>query len=197
MHMLGFALESGRALVIAVNKWDGLSEDQKEKVRVAIDRKLPFLDWADIHFISAKHGTNVGHLYESIDEAYTGARSKWSTQTKLRIPSHVTDHSLPSEGSSNFGSSKENPALGSGTSVSNVESAAGTCFSGSVNNKAMVRFTLLKLLKSIFEQHQYKKKLLSDHQLVVRIQQLVDDEEMVLVNEMATQLLALFAKVKK
>jgi serine/threonine protein kinase len=67
----------------------------------------------------------------------------------------------------------------------------------SVNNKAMVRFTLLKLLKSIFEQHQYKKKLLSDHQLVVRIQQLVDDEEMVLVNEMATQLLALFAKVKK
>ncbi|MDO7643754.1 MAG: ribosome biogenesis GTPase Der [Reinekea forsetii] len=95
MHMLGFALESGRALVIAVNKWDGLSEDQKEKVRVAIDRKLPFLDWADIHFISAKHGTNVGHLYESIDEAYTGARSKWSTNQLTTLMQGVSEMHQP------------------------------------------------------------------------------------------------------
>jgi GTP-binding protein len=95
MHMLGFALESGRALVIAVNKWDGLSEDQKENVRVAIDRKLPFLDWADIHFISAKHGTNVGHLYESIDEAYTGARSKWSTNQLTTLMQGVSEMHQP------------------------------------------------------------------------------------------------------
>jgi GTP-binding protein len=95
MHMLGFALESGRALVIAVNKWDGLSEDQKEKVRVAIDRKLPFLDWADIHFISAKHGTNVGHLYESIDEAYSGARSKWSTNQLTTLMQGVSEMHQP------------------------------------------------------------------------------------------------------
>lgn len=95
MHMLGFALESGRALVIAINKWDGLSEDQKDKVKTAIDRRLPFMDWADIHFISAKHGTNVGHLYESVDFAYESARSKWSTNQLTNMMQGVTEMHQP------------------------------------------------------------------------------------------------------
>lgn len=95
MHMLGFALESGRALVIAINKWDGLSDDQKDKVKTAIDRRLPFLDWADIHFISAKHGTNVGHLYESVDVAYESARSKWSTNQLTNMMQGVVEMHQP------------------------------------------------------------------------------------------------------
>lgn len=95
MHMLGFALESGRALVIAINKWDGLNADQKEQVKVAIDRRMPFMDWADMHFISAKHGTNVGHLYESIDEAYDGARRKWSTNQLTTIMQGIVEMHQP------------------------------------------------------------------------------------------------------
>jgi len=95
MHMLGFALESGRALVIAINKWDGLSDDQKTKVKVAIDRRMPFMDWADMHFISAKHGTNVGHLYESVEEAYSGARSKWSTNQLTNLMQGVVEMHQP------------------------------------------------------------------------------------------------------
>ena len=95
MHMLGFALESGRSLVIAINKWDGLSDDQKTKVKVAIDRRMPFMDWADMHFISAKHGTNVGHLYESVEEAYDGARSKWSTNHLTNLMQGVVEMHQP------------------------------------------------------------------------------------------------------
>ena len=95
MHMLGFALDSGRAMVIAINKWDGLDPYMKDQVKEAIDRKMPFMDWADMHFISAKHGTNVGHLYESIDTAYTGARSKWSTNQLTNIMQGVVEMHQP------------------------------------------------------------------------------------------------------
>ncbi|EAR08543.1 ribosome biogenesis GTPase Der [Reinekea blandensis] len=95
MHMLGFALESGRALVIAINKWDGLSEEKKDSIKTAIDRRMPFLDWADMHFISALHGTNVGHLYESVEEAYDGARSKWSTNHLTNLMQGVVEMHQP------------------------------------------------------------------------------------------------------
>jgi GTP-binding protein len=95
MHMLGFALDSGRAMVIAINKWDGLDPYMKDKVKEAIDRKMPFMDWADMHFISAKHGTNVGHLYESIDTAYAGARAKWSTNQLTSIMQGVVEMHQP------------------------------------------------------------------------------------------------------
>lgn len=95
MHMLGFALESGRALVVAINKWDGLSEEKKDTVKTAIDRRMPFLDWADMHFISALHGTNVGHLYESVEEAYDGARSKWSTNHLTNLMQGVVEMHQP------------------------------------------------------------------------------------------------------
>lgn len=95
MHMLGFALESGRALVLAINKWDGLSEDKKDTIKTAIDRRMPFLDWADMHFISALHGTNVGHLYESVEEAYDGARSKWSTNHLTNLMQGVVEMHQP------------------------------------------------------------------------------------------------------
>lgn len=95
MHMLGFVLDSGRGLVVAVNKWDGLEQEQKDKVKEAIDRRLPFLDWADLHFISAKHGTNVGHLYKSVNLAYDSARKKWSTNQLTTVLQGVVEMHQP------------------------------------------------------------------------------------------------------
>jgi GTP-binding protein len=95
MHMLGFVLESGRGLVVAINKWDGLDDDEKKKIKETIDRRMPFLDWADMHFISALHGTNVGHLYKSVDLAYHSARRKWSTNQLTTIMQGVIELHQP------------------------------------------------------------------------------------------------------
>ena len=73
LGLLGEVLERGKALVIAINKWDGLPVEQKEKVRSEIDRQLNFIDFAEIHYISALHGTGVGHLFDSIEECYESA----------------------------------------------------------------------------------------------------------------------------
>jgi len=65
VSLIGLALERGRALAIGVNKWDRLPTDQREKVRTDLDRKLPFLDFVDVHYISALHGTAIFDLLDS------------------------------------------------------------------------------------------------------------------------------------
>lgn len=92
----GFILEAGRALVIAVNKWDGLTPDQRQHVRDDIDRKLDFLDFARVFFISALHGTAVGELFEPITVAYRSAMSKHPTPLLTRIlEDAVSQHQPP------------------------------------------------------------------------------------------------------
>ena len=83
--LAGFALDAGRAMVIAVNKWDGLEKNARERMKAELDRRLPFLDFAEMHFISALHGTGVGHLFESIDAAYAAAMKKLSTPDLTRV----------------------------------------------------------------------------------------------------------------
>ena len=83
--MVGHVLEAGRALVIAVNKWDGLQTDERELIRSEMDRRMRFLDFARIHYISALHGSGVGDLFDSIDKAAESARSKLSTPALTRI----------------------------------------------------------------------------------------------------------------
>ncbi|MFK4753481.1 MULTISPECIES: ribosome biogenesis GTPase Der [Oceanospirillaceae] len=85
LHMLSFVLNAGRALVIAINKWDGMDADEKKRVKDELDRRFDFLTFADMHFISALHGTGVGHLYESVDQAYESAMGKWQTNMLTRI----------------------------------------------------------------------------------------------------------------
>jgi len=96
LHLLGFAMDSGRALVIAVNKWDGMTQDDKKEVKRELSRRLVFVDYAELHFISAKHGTGVGDLYKSIDQGYASAFAKWQTKrlTELLIDC-VADHQPP------------------------------------------------------------------------------------------------------
>lgn len=99
LHLLGFVLDAGRSLVIAVNKWDGMNPEQKDKIRTELDRRLNFVDFADIHFISAMHGTNVGHLYQSIDAAFKSATTRWPTKRLTEIlEDAVAEHQPPMSG---------------------------------------------------------------------------------------------------
>lgn len=82
--VLGLALERGRALVIAVNKWDGIPEDQREEIRRALELKLDFVPFAPVHFISARHGTGVGELVRSLVRAYESAMREMSTPQLTR-----------------------------------------------------------------------------------------------------------------
>ncbi|MDS4070995.1 MAG: ribosome biogenesis GTPase Der [Candidatus Competibacter sp.] len=83
--LLGLILDSGRALAIGVNKWDHLDPDTRARVKSDLDRRLNFLDFAKIHFISALHGTGVGELLGSVREAYAAATRKLSTPELTRI----------------------------------------------------------------------------------------------------------------
>ncbi len=94
--LAGHVLEAGRALVVAVNKWDGLDPSQRERVRDEIGRKLVFLDFASYHFISALHGSGVGHLLEAVEIAYRSATRDLPTPELNRIlAAAVQEHPPP------------------------------------------------------------------------------------------------------
>ena len=96
LHLLDYVLTTGRALVLAVNKWDGLESEAKEKMRAEIKRRLGFADYADLHFISALHGTGVGDLYPSIERAFASANSHWSTnRLTTLLQDAVSQHPPP------------------------------------------------------------------------------------------------------
>ncbi len=85
MRLLGFVVECGKALVIAVNKWDGLDEDTRMHARNTLDRQLDFVRFARVHFISALHGSGVGNLFDSVDEAYRSAMTALETPELTRL----------------------------------------------------------------------------------------------------------------
>lgn len=96
LSLLGFTLHSGRSIVIAVNKWDGLDQDTKEKIKEDLERRLGFVDFARVHFISALHGSGVGNLFDSIQEAYRSATKRISTSMLTRIMNMAAeDHQPP------------------------------------------------------------------------------------------------------
>ncbi|MFY0989672.1 ribosome biogenesis GTPase Der [Halomonas sp. C05BenzN] len=95
LHLLDYVLTSGRALVLAVNKWDGLEHEAREKMRAEIKRRLGFADYAELHFISALHGTGVGDLYPSIERAFASANSHWSTNRLTTILQDAVEQHQP------------------------------------------------------------------------------------------------------
>ncbi len=96
LSLLGFVLNSGRSLVLAVNKWDGLEAHMKESIKRELDRRLGFVDFARLHFISALHGTGVGHLFESVQEAYNSATVRITTSVLTQIMEMAqNDHNPP------------------------------------------------------------------------------------------------------
>ncbi|NLW04592.1 MAG: ribosome biogenesis GTPase Der [Pseudomonadaceae bacterium] len=95
LHLLSFVLESGRAMVIAVNKWDHLDQESRDKIKKDIDRRLEFVDYADVHYISALHGTGVGELFRSVEKAYKSATSHWSTNRLTTLLQDVVSEHQP------------------------------------------------------------------------------------------------------
>ncbi len=96
MRLLGWILESGRGLVLAFNKWDGLSEYERDRVKQAIDRRLAFVDFARRYMISALHGTGVGELYRAIEEAYVSSTQDLSTPLLTKVLEQaIFDHQPP------------------------------------------------------------------------------------------------------
>ncbi len=94
-HLVGHAIEAGRGLVIAVNKWDGLDPDEREDVRRTLRVKLGFIDFAEVHFISALHGTGVGLLLEAVDQAHAAGSRDLSTGRLTQILEDAVDRHPP------------------------------------------------------------------------------------------------------
>ena len=94
--LAGHVIESGRALVVVINKWDGLSGDERDRVKSEMQRRLPFLDFADWRFVSALHGSGVGHLLGAVDASYAAAMSDLKTPELTRIlEDAVAEHQPP------------------------------------------------------------------------------------------------------
>jgi len=94
-HIAGFILETGRALVVAVNKWDGLQSDQRDQIKNDIDRKLDFLGFAEMKFISALKGSGIVHLMKAVDKAYASATAKLTTPKLTRALQEAVEKQEP------------------------------------------------------------------------------------------------------
>ncbi len=96
VSLLGLVVERGRALVVVINKWDGLSAEARKTVRDQLDRRLPFLDFAERMTISALHGTAVGDVLPAVERAYRAATRDMSTTELTReLEAAVTAHPPP------------------------------------------------------------------------------------------------------
>ena len=96
VSLLGLICERGRALVVVTNKWDGLAPEQRKKVRDDLERRLPFLDFAERITVSALHGTAVGDLLPAVERAYKAAMADLSTTALTReLEAAVMEHPPP------------------------------------------------------------------------------------------------------
>ena len=96
VHLLGHVIEAGRSLVVVCNKWDGLPPEQKATLKADLERRLVFADFAEVHYISALHGSNVGDLYGAIDRAWSSSRRKLPTNRLTTILEEaIATHSPP------------------------------------------------------------------------------------------------------
>ena len=98
-HLAGFVLETGRALVVAINKWDGLSAEQRDDIKRDIGRKLAFLDFARFNYISALKGKGLDALLKDVEAAHAAAFIKMSTPKLTRVlEMAVEQHAPPKNG---------------------------------------------------------------------------------------------------
>jgi GTP-binding protein len=94
-HIAGYILEAGRALVVAVNKWDAVPPDKREDVISDLERKLQFLDFADFARVSARHGTGIKPLLKSVDTAFAAAMAKLPTPRLTRVLQDAVEQQQP------------------------------------------------------------------------------------------------------
>jgi len=99
LHLLSHVIDKGRALIVAVNKWDALDGAQRDAMRKDLERRVEFLRFTRIHFISALHGSGVGELFKSIDKAHLSAFVNLATPNLTRLLElAVTQHAPPMHG---------------------------------------------------------------------------------------------------
>lgn len=94
-HIAGFILESGRALVVAVNKWDGLPVEKRDGIKIDLDRKLDFLSFAKTHFISALKSSGIAPMMKSVDAAYAAATANLPTPKLTRALEEAVEKQEP------------------------------------------------------------------------------------------------------
>jgi GTP-binding protein len=94
-HIAGFCIDAGRALVVAVNKWDALDSYRRERVKEEIARKLNFLGFAQVHYISALKGQGIGGVLGAVDRAYAAAMAKLSTPKLTRVLISAVEKQTP------------------------------------------------------------------------------------------------------
>ncbi len=94
-RLLGLIAQRGRAMVLAVNKWDGLAPDEREQVRYQVSLKLPFLDYAPVTFISARHGSGLGELMEAVQSAYDSTMRELPTGEVNRVLEQAVEAHQP------------------------------------------------------------------------------------------------------
>jgi|TARA_B110000444_G_scaffold63326_1_gene59253 GTP-binding protein len=99
ISLMGLIVQRGRALVVIINKWDGLTNEQKKFLRGQLERRLPFLDFAEQHTISALHGTGVGDLLAASQRAYLAATRDLSTNNLTKeLEEALIEHAPPLAG---------------------------------------------------------------------------------------------------
>jgi GTP-binding protein len=94
-HIAGYILEKGRALVVAVNKWDGLDEYARQRIKRELERKLHFLRWARIHFVSALQGSGLAAVMRSVSEAHRAAFTRLPTPKLTRALRAAVERQMP------------------------------------------------------------------------------------------------------
>jgi GTP-binding protein len=94
-HIAGYILEAGRALVVAINKWDAVQDDKRVDLKRDLERKLQFLDFAEFQNISARHGTGIKQLLQHVDIAYKAATAKLSTPKLTRALQAALEQQQP------------------------------------------------------------------------------------------------------
>ena len=95
LHLISFAADAGTGLILAINKWDGLSSDQRRKTEAQLDRKLVFAPWMPRRTISALHGTGVGHLLGDVNKVYRAGSFAVSTSVLTRILTEAVQQHQP------------------------------------------------------------------------------------------------------
>ena len=94
-HVAGYILERGRALVVAVNKWDAADKEKRQRMKAELQWKLGFLNFAEIHWISAKEGKGLGLLMRSVDAAYAAAMARLATPKLTRALIAAVEQQAP------------------------------------------------------------------------------------------------------
>lgn len=95
LRLIQLVISRGRGLVLAFNKWDNLEDEERERFKEEVDRRLPFADFARRYFISAKHGTGIGKLYHAFEESYRSSHKELNTSLLTKVLNQALDDHQP------------------------------------------------------------------------------------------------------